>query len=348
MPPVRRRSSVKPRPKPAGSTPEGSPRGLLDSGSVDLRKLRDEFKRPIDDAVGLVNEFAHNHNNVPTVLLVAQAEAVQESLQRLTMRAGALQLEHDAMAAREALSAADKRALTELGHEKRRVESEVEKKRKMFAARRDLVLSRANAEYVAATTSYARSYDDLRKPRTEAEAHARIVGLCEQYSPERLAEREEPPPRQPADLGDPTHARTLLALTDRAIVAMRGGERSPLGRLASAAAFKADIATRGSQDNLSGQGCTWEMGPLKGFPRSLRKAEVRAQPESTGRGRERERKSERERPFCPSLPCLHRSLSLRDPPHTLALSSSLVALSRRLPHSLPRTGGLRRRLPSDQ
>ena len=72
------------------------------------------------------------------------------SLQKLTERATALQAEYDERSSREVSSAADKRALIELGHEKRRVDGEVEKKKKLLAARRDLVLARSSGEFVAA------------------------------------------------------------------------------------------------------------------------------------------------------------------------------------------------------
>ena len=86
-----------------------------------------------------------------------------------------------------------------------------------------------------------------------------MSALCEHYSVEKLEEREEPRPRQPADLGPPAHGRSLLGLAERAEAAVCPG--GPLERLAAAAVQQ------------GGAGCTVEMGPVKGLRRCLQKAQ---------------------------------------------------------------------------
>lgn len=109
------------------------------------------------------------------------------------------------------------------------------------------------------TEAYSKAYDDLLKPRGESEALDRIGELCEPWLLERLEEREEGRPRQPADLGQPHNVRSLLGLIERAEGASQPG--GALERLISAMTLQ------------GGQGCSVELAGAKGFRRCLIKAQ---------------------------------------------------------------------------
>ena len=86
--------------------------------SLDKRKLLDEFKKPLDDTYTLIDNFGVK-SQVPTVLLVAQVEAMREQLDKLVVRAATLGRRIEGLEGRAKLSSTQQEALVELRHEKR-------------------------------------------------------------------------------------------------------------------------------------------------------------------------------------------------------------------------------------
>ena len=228
-----------------------------DDAPIDRRKMRDEFRKPIEDIPTLVHDFVIKRE-VPTAVLVAQAEAMQGHVDQLAARSGLLGARIEALKAEFPPPSFQ---IAQLSDEKRRLDQELAKLQAKFVGRRDGVLAKTAADLVTAMEAYQKMYDDSLKLASEREALAAVCALCEPFTAEKREEREEPAmPRQPADLGDlPTHARALMQLATRAEAASQPG--GPLERLASAAA------------DAGGSGCQVEMAAVKSFRRALQKAE---------------------------------------------------------------------------
>ena len=234
--------------------------------TVDIRKLHDEFKKPLDDTRAILNDFGIKRH-APTFLEVAQAEAMREHVMRVTAEVGSYQTKIDALNARHPVPSKLSRpqrskfesTLSELMREKKRIEEQCGALRDKFIAKRDDVLAKTSSELVRAHDAYDKAYEDLVKPKGEAAALERIGELCLPLTLEKIEENEGCKPVQPADLGPSTNIRTLCGLIERADLAIK--PEGPLERLANATVQQ------------GGVGCTIEMGPLKGFRRSIHKAE---------------------------------------------------------------------------
>lgn len=251
-------------PKLAMPTVKG---GSAKAQKVDLRKVMDDFKRPLDDTHTLLDDFQNGHH-VPIVLAIAQVEAMQASLRAQQVAALALSARAEALKARAPPQGSTapakqrqkrhKDAMEALKLEQRRLENECATLSDTFSSYRDAVLGRTHSELAKALDGVHKASEDLVKSKSEADALKKLEGLCTPYGAAALDEREEERPRQPADLGLGTQLRTLLFLTERASAALVQG--GPLDRLARELAGQA------------GSGCTVEMGSCKGFRRALQKA----------------------------------------------------------------------------
>ena len=149
--------------------------------SVDVRKLHDEFKKPLDDTRAILNDFGMKRH-APTLLEVAQAEAMREHLTRVSAKVGAYQTKIDALQARHPTPSKLSRpqrskfesTLSELVRDKKRIEEQCGVLRDKFMAKRDDVLAKTSAELVRANDAYDKAYEDLVKPKGEASALERI------------------------------------------------------------------------------------------------------------------------------------------------------------------------------
>ena len=221
--------------------------------NIDVRKLRDEFIKPIDDTHTLISDFLIKRE-IPMAFMVAQAEAMRDHMNKLIGSVSALESKIDGF---NQLLTPPAKLIAEATAEKKRLHDEVIKIRDRFVARRDQILVRSSEEMVSALEAYEKGFEDLAQ--AESDAVAEIESLCVPFSIASLDAREEPRPRQPVDIGDPYQARSLIALAGRAEGASKPG--GPLERLMNAAAKQ------------GGNACTAEMGPVKGFRRALQKAE---------------------------------------------------------------------------
>lgn len=228
------------------------------ASKLDARKMIDEFKKPLDDTRTLLDHFAMRRE-VPTVLLLAQVEAMREHQQKLQTRLARVRMHMEELDALTKRSRAQTETLAELGHEKRRIDVELKGLQEQLIARRDDVLAKTSKELIRATEAYDQGFADILKARGEPEALEAITAICEPLLPEKLDEREEARPRQPAKIGQPNQCRTLLALAERADAAVRPG--GPLERLTAAAVER------------GGEHCYCEIAGVKGFRRCLQKAQ---------------------------------------------------------------------------
>jgi hypothetical protein len=192
---------------------------------VDLRKVLDDFKRPLDDTQGILSEFAHK-KDVPVVLALAQAEATQSAQRKLQLRSAALsariaELERRKPHAGEARVTAQTKqrqkahadALKALKEQARRTENDLGAMIDTLGHLRDAAIARTFKELCKELEGYSKAMDDLSKGKVEGAALQRLVALCAPFSLEALDEREEAKPRQPPDLGMATQVRTSAQRT---------------------------------------------------------------------------------------------------------------------------------------
>lgn len=191
------RNSAFKRPQSAAKQPAASSSldRIGESGSpraaVDARKVLDEIKKPLDDTAHLINEFA-SARQVPSVLAMAQAEAMRTAVVELEHTASQCAARVEALRARHAdprsLSRAQRARfeaqLADLQHEQRRLTEGLAGLSERFTARRDDVLQRTSGELVKAIDAYENAYTGLTVSKGELEALARLPKLCAPYSPE--------------------------------------------------------------------------------------------------------------------------------------------------------------------
>ena len=139
-----------------------------------------------------------------------------------------------------------------------------------YKSRRVEVISKMLGEYIWAWSEVERGFDDLLKPKGEAESMEYLDALCEPLLPERYDEAQAMRPRQPADLGEPYGCNTLLRLAERAAEACTTG--GPFERLATALQQKGATPSRAS--TTGGGDFTVDLAPVKGFRRALEKAQT--------------------------------------------------------------------------
>ena len=171
------------------------------AAGVDMRKVIDEFKKPLDDTRSIINEFGAKRS-VPTVLEVAQAEAMKDHLDKVAASGIRAQASIDALHARNPEPSKLTRpqrtkfeaTLRELGQDKRRLDDQHAALLSKYEGLRDSVLIKTSAELVRTTEAYDKAYDDLIKPKGEGPALERIGPLCLPFTIEKIEEREESRP----------------------------------------------------------------------------------------------------------------------------------------------------------
>ena len=154
---------------------------------VDNRKQIDDFKKPIDDTKNIIEQFSmrkngDGHHGVPTVVAVAQAEAMRAAVMQLRTRSIDCAARLAAFEARQPADSstldrvkrsAQQEARETLKREQRLVDRELAMTEEKFAGRRDDVLERTGIELIKAVEAYERTYDDLRKPKGEVRGATR-------------------------------------------------------------------------------------------------------------------------------------------------------------------------------
>ena len=161
------------------------------------------------------------------VLAVAQVEAMREAIQCTVMKlhetSEALNELRERDGEREdvlrlphARRAAHDERLAELTRTQRLLTTELTSNKAKFRQRLDDLLERSTTELTRLVDSVDKTYTDVLASTEEVGALERLTAMCAPFSLAALAERDEPRPTQPVDLGPPHLVRTLLRLAEHA------------------------------------------------------------------------------------------------------------------------------------
>ena len=145
-----------------------------DDGAIDKRKMRDEFKKPIEETATLVHDFVMKRE-VPTAVLVAQAEAMQARVNGLAAQSGLLAARIEKLKAE--IPPASTFLIMQLTDEKRRLDEQLGKLHDKYLGRRDIVLSRTALDLISTMDAYNKQHEESLKTASEAEALADIADM---------------------------------------------------------------------------------------------------------------------------------------------------------------------------
>ena len=246
--------------------------------ALDVRKVIDDFKRPIDDTRGLLEHFVMRDNNdpyhgVPLPILISHVASMGNIVSAL--RVSLLDIDSRRTALHDRYGVVNGDASTLSSYERITYDESVagldaeewDKKQQLqdvlvrFQSRRDDALERTSADLFKTLDAYNSTFNDLIKTSPEATALEALAELVQPFSLQVLADRDEPHPKQPTDMGPSHLIRTLLSLAERADLATRSG--GPFDRL-----------LQRTLKEIGNAGCNVDMAPNKGFRRATEKAQA--------------------------------------------------------------------------